>query len=213
MPVNLKELNLAPKGGIYALAPDIPANKNTTFSIKVGRTIDFKKRLNSYHLCFNAGFRVIALLPLKNSTPEEQRKSRTMQLEKLAGELLGKSRSYANRERRGSEWYDTTVPNIHRIFKEVHKNFKSGQYELTKAPIFQFDDNYINIFEVDVEKSIQVPMYVKSSDENKILLSKTAKTKKYPKPPKPPPPKKISKKKKKPVLAVYKKKKKRRGRA
>ena len=120
MPVNLKELNRAPKGGIYALAPHIPKNPNTKFSIKVGRTIDFKTRLNSYHLCFNAGFRVIALLPLKNSTPEEQRKSRTMQLEKLAGELLGKSRSYANRETRGSEWYDTTVLNIKSIFNEVH---------------------------------------------------------------------------------------------
>ena len=79
-----------------------------------------------------------------------------MQLEKLAGELLGKSRSYANRERRGSEWYETTVGDVHRIFNEVHKNFRSGQYDLTKAPIFQFDDNYINISRVapELKKSL-----------------------------------------------------------
>ena len=53
-----------------------------------------------------------------------------MMLEKEAGKLLGKPRTYANRERRGSEWYDATVKEIHTIFQTIHKTFKKGKYEV-----------------------------------------------------------------------------------
>ena len=108
-PVNLKELEDCKRGGIYAVAEKTKAGP---FSIKIGRTINFKTRLNAYHLCWNQGFRVIALLPLIDRTPQADREKRTMILEKAAGELLGKSRTYPNRKARPSEWYFTTVSNV-----------------------------------------------------------------------------------------------------
>ena len=177
MVVNLKELSRAIKGGIYALAQDVPDDPKVRFSIKIGRTINFKNRLNDYHLCFNGGYRIIALLPLKNSCPDELRKPRSMLLEKEAGKLLGKPRTYANRARRGSEWYDASVKEVHAIFQKIHKSFKSGKYDLTKAPIIKFDEDYLNIFDIGVQKKFPVGMYVKDQTGTKIKLSRVATTK------------------------------------
>ena len=65
MPVNLKELFFfitkfnCNNGGIYALSMDSLEDPNIPFQMKVGRTTDYKDRLNSYHLCYNAGYRMI----------------------------------------------------------------------------------------------------------------------------------------------------------
>ena len=170
MVVKLKELDRAPRDGIYALAEN---TKSGPFPIKVGRTVNFKDRLNNYHLCFNSGFRVIALLPLKDRTPLDDRLKLTMKLEKEAGKLLGKPRTYANRTSRGSEWYFTTVSKIQTIFKTLHTTFNKGHYSLTKPPIFKFNDNFINIFNIEGVKTI--PYKIKSITEEKIVLKKNVK--------------------------------------
>ena len=177
MVVKLKELENAKRGGIYCLSENVPSNPDRIFTVKIGRTIDFKKRLDNYNLCFNSGFRLICLLPLQPRTKDADRKSFSMKLEKMAGELLGKPRSYANRASRGSEWYDTTINKIHKIFYQIHKNFKDEKYTLTRPPIIKFDDDYINIFENNHVQKMNVPRYVKSSTSDKIKLSRTAKTK------------------------------------
>ena len=168
MVVLLDELKLATKGGIYALAQDTQAGP---FPIKVGRSVDFKKRLNSYFTCFNDGFRVIALLPLKDNTPMANRLKLSTELEKDAKNLLGVSRYYANRRSRGSEWYFTDVDSIHRLFNRLHKSFHKGKY--TKTPIIKFNDNFLTIFNIEGIRT--TPMHVKFMDENKIVIKKKTK--------------------------------------
>lgn len=186
MPVNLKELEKATKGGIYCIAPDIPVDndggKSIPFYAKIGRTTNFKTRLNSYHLCFNGGFRTIAILPLRERTSDRQKLKLTIELEKEVRNLLGNPKTYGNRVRT-SEWYAVKESEIKKAFTSLHNSFKKGAYFLTKPPIFEFDENHKNIFEIDTAKKIRVPMYVKKTDMNpdnpKITISRTAKTKVY----------------------------------
>jgi hypothetical protein len=166
----LKELDKAESGGLYVLAPVMKAG---SYQMKVGRTVNFRNRLNDYHLCYNAGYYVIALLPLKARTPSKDRLSITMKLEKAAGEKLGKPRTYANRKTRGSEWYYKSTRQILKIFKELHKEFKDGNYFLTDPPIIKFDQNFVNVFNVEGVKTI--PYKVKSADKSKIGLKKNVK--------------------------------------
>lgn len=166
----LKELDKAEAGGIYALAP---AMKAGPYQMKIGRTVNFRNRLNDYHLCYNTGYYVIALLPLKTRTPLKNRLSITMKLEKAAGEKLGKPRTYANRKTRGSEWYFKSTREIHNLFKKLHHEFKDGNYFLTDPPILKFDQKFVNVFDVEGLKTI--PYKVESSDENKIVLKKNVK--------------------------------------
>ena len=166
----LKELDKAESGGLYALATVMKAGP---YQMKIGRTVNFRNRLNDYHLCYNAGYYVIALLPLKARTPPKDRLKITMKLEKVAGEKLGKPRTYANRKTRGSEWYYKSTYQIHKIFKELHKEFKDGNYFLTDPPIIKFDQKFVNVFDVEGVKTI--PYKVKSADKSKIGLKKNVK--------------------------------------
>ena len=172
--LTMKELDKATKGGIFALAQE---TKNGPFQMKVGRTIDFKKRLDQYHLCFNSGFKIIALLPLKNRTKPENRLKLSMELEKHAGEMLGKPRTYLNRKSRGSEWYFKSVHQIHNVFKELHNTFKvDANHFLTEPPMLKFDDNFINIFDVEGVKVIK-KYEVKASNHNFFFIKKNVKMK------------------------------------
>jgi hypothetical protein len=174
----LRELDKAEAGGLYALAPSIKSGK---YQIKVGRTINFRKRLNDYHLCFNEGYYVIALLPLKARTPPKERLKLTMQLEKAAGKKLGKSRTYANRKTRDSEWYYKTTQEIHRLFTELHQEFTSkaltpdepNDYLITTPPIVKFDQKFINIFTAE---GIKTTAYkVVSTNAKKIVIKMNVK--------------------------------------
>ena len=66
----LKELEKVLRRGIYAISQHVSDNptRNRVFTVRIGRTIDFKNRLDSYNLCWNSGFRVIALLGLQPRT-------------------------------------------------------------------------------------------------------------------------------------------------
>jgi hypothetical protein len=168
--MKLRELDKAEAGGLYALAPVM---KSGSYQIKVGRTINFRNRMNAYHLCYNEGYYVVALLPLKARTQPKDRLKITMLLEKAAGEKLGKSRTYANRQTRGSEWYYKSTHQIHALFKSLHQEFKTDNYFLTDPPILKFDQKFVNVFNEEGVKTI--PYKVKSSDENKIVLKKNVK--------------------------------------
>ena len=180
MPVNLKEITKfkANNGGIYALAMDIPLDRDRVFPIKIGRTTDYLKRLNDYHLCFNAGYRMIGLLPLKNTCPIKLRYKRTKELEKLAFNhdiLKGKKKSYPNRASRGSEWYEVTINDIHKLFKSLHNDYKHEKFELTASPMLEFDDDWTNKFNT-YSATIKSTKLISSTPE-KIKISLTAKVK------------------------------------
>ena len=171
--MNLKELEGATACGIYALAP---YSRKGKIQIKVGRTIDFKKRLNDYHLCFNRGFHVIAILPLLNVFDRKESLSFSIQLEKAAGEMLGKPRTYPNRIARGSEWYYKTAIEIQNIFTFLHENFKSDTVAYTQPPQFEFAQDFVNIFAIEGLKKTKDYKII-SADDMKIKLKKTVKSK------------------------------------
>ena len=65
MPIaDIPELKKVSNAGLYCISPEPPCNKEQNF--KLGRTIDLKNRLNSYHLCYNSGFYIYCVLPLSN---------------------------------------------------------------------------------------------------------------------------------------------------
>ena len=179
MPVNLKELTKykANKGGIYALAPDKAEDPDTPFQMKVGRTVNFETRLNSYHLCFNGGYRMIALLPLKNTCPKDLREKRSRELEKRAHDILFRyKKSYPNRSTsRGSEWYAVSINHIKKVFQDLHNEYKSDKYDLTASPILNFEDDYLNKF-VTYSDTTNTHK-VKSSTPDKVVISLKAKVK------------------------------------
>ena len=184
MPAVLKEITKykANNGGLYALSLDMPEDPDRPFQMKVGRTVNYKKRLNDYHLCYNAGYRVIALLPLKNTCPKNLRLPRSTELEKLCHEMLRPYKvSYPNRASRGSEWYNISTNHIRKVFKQLHKEYKNEKYELTAYPLLKFEDDYLNKFDTysDKVKSFKL----KSSTPAKIKISTRASVRKViPKP-------------------------------
>lgn len=145
----IKELQDVSLAGIYAISHMKP--KKGKIDFKVGRTIDFRKRLNGYHLCYNEGFYIYAVLPLqKHKYPlvdKHERKvalSKTVELEKRAHELLQKF-NFTTSTRRKSEWFKATSAHIEKVFQQVHAEF----HYHTIAPITQWSDPYIHVFDVD----------------------------------------------------------------
>ena len=65
MPILFPELKGKSQSGLYAISPQKPSNKETDF--KMGRTVNFTNRLNGYHICWNKGFFIYALLPIRPS--------------------------------------------------------------------------------------------------------------------------------------------------
>ena len=147
MVIKIKEIEDM-TGGLYCLAPHLAKGK---FSMKIGRTINFHDRLNAYHLCFNEGFHLIAILPLKNRLTKKQRTQYVREMEKKVFEILkDDQRTYPNR-RRGSEWYATTITKIKKAFKQVHlSSIKEDTfYNYTLPPIFEFEDPFANVYNIE----------------------------------------------------------------
>ena len=151
MVIKLKELESL-TGGIYCLAPHISKGK---YSMKIGRTVNFKDRLNAYHLCFNEGFHLLGILPLKDRLTKAERMKYVRELEKRVFEIMKDDRrTYPNRNR-GSEWYITTMTRVKSAFKAVHKTSlkEGGQYNYTLPPKFDFENAFVNVYNVEGKTS------------------------------------------------------------
>ena len=172
--VYLPELDNYTKGGLYALAEKHP--KKGRFPIKIGRTIDFKKRLNSYHLCFNSGFHLLAILPLKPQILDEHRLVITSALENACSLALSarsiKPRVYKNRVSRGSEWYNADLYRIRDVFSELHVTFELQGFQFTSPPVFDFNNEFINVFNEEGTKLI-TNYIARDAGAMKIKLTKT----------------------------------------
>ena len=171
MVIKLKELEDL-TGGIYCLSPTISKGR---FSMKVGRTVNFKDRLNAYHLCFNEGFHLLGILPLKARVPEADRMKFVRIMEKKVFELLKDDQmTYPNR-RRGSEWYTATMTKIKKAFKEVHKSSRQNRHQYTMPPMFDFKNSFVNVYNVEGVKNIPMKVDLDKSNEDKIVIKKNTK--------------------------------------
>ena len=83
MPIDdIPELRNTSNAGLYAISPQPPSKKLTDF--KLGRSVNVKKRLNDYHICFNKGYWIYCVLPLTkdlyNEDPLVERKKKILAL-------------------------------------------------------------------------------------------------------------------------------------
>ena len=61
--------------GIYAICEHPPSHAGPR-NVKIGRSIDLRKRLNDYHICFPHGFHIYMLIKLAPATVELSKKQR-----------------------------------------------------------------------------------------------------------------------------------------
>jgi hypothetical protein len=83
--------NFKSNAGIYVISKHPPTKKGVRL-VKIGRSIDVRKRLNDYHICFPQGFEIWMVIKLSDKTRElakPQRIEVTKVLEKrLFAELI-----------------------------------------------------------------------------------------------------------------------------
>ena len=145
---NIKELKPVSNAGLYCISSEPPCNKETNF--KLGRTIDFKNRLNSYHLCYNKGFHIYCVLPLSkkyNLVGTDNRKvakdfTRVLE-KKLFEKLKDYNKTYTTR--RKSEWYRCVKKRVSKALNEIHEEYPDD----TDKPITEWEDDFIDEFVVD----------------------------------------------------------------
>jgi len=73
------------------------------------------------------------------------------EMEKRVFEIMKDDRrTYPNRKR-GSEWYITTMTRVKSAFKAVHKASlkEGGQYNYTLPPKFDFENAFVNVYNVE----------------------------------------------------------------
>ena len=74
--------------GVYVISEHAPTKKGVRL-VKIGRSIDVRKRLNAYHICFPQGFDIWMLIKLSDETKELSKPQRIEVLERrLFTELM-----------------------------------------------------------------------------------------------------------------------------
>ena len=145
MPVYLPELKQATPAGLYAISPSPPSRKKTSF--KVGRTTNFAKRLNDYHICFNDGYYIYCILPLNNKVyegkPAAEKLAMTRRLEKEMFDLLEPYMELRETRSRKSEWYGLKQTDLAEKFQKIHEKFP----EQTLPPIVEWEDAHVRFNE------------------------------------------------------------------
>jgi hypothetical protein len=144
----IKELE-GNNSGIYVISPESPDDQKRNF--KIGRTINMRKRLNNFHICFNEGYYIYAVLPLADKYTQRTKDEKklaieaTSHIEKSVFEVLKKyNKTYSTRSKK-SEWYYATKAEVVRVLEMIHKTLPTH----TKPPIIEWTDDYLHEFEID----------------------------------------------------------------
>ena len=173
MPILFPELKGKSQSGLYAISPDKPSKKKKT-DFKLGRTVNFTKRLNGYHICWNKGYFIYAILPLRPSLFSANQKKELLQftkaLEKAFFKKLSKrpkdiTEELLDTRRYKSEWYVTTPAMLEQLFIEFYAECQQGKHDFmdrrTKQrvtfrdmllePITQWNDPFLSKNDEDDE--------------------------------------------------------------
>ena len=150
MPIaKIKELKNVCNAGIYCISSTEP--KKGLIDVKIGRTIDFKNRLNAYHICWNEGFYIYDVLPLhkkyKLKTKAERKASLDMTIileNELFNMMKDKNVKTTTRTHK-SEWFRCSSDYVADMFQKLHEKFPND----TANPITRWSDPLIHIFDVD----------------------------------------------------------------
>ena len=95
---------------MYLISPKDKKGKVNDF--KIGLTLDMRRRLNSYHLCYNRGYHIHGLILVKSSVNKQDGKEQKLELSRLLRaaesqmfEWLKKYNVKTSTRTRNSEWF------------------------------------------------------------------------------------------------------------
>ena len=137
-------------GGLYCISPYAPCTEKPK-DFKIGRTIHYRNRLNSYHLCFNKGFYIYTCLPLSTKYTFDTKENKkiaydmTKKLEKRAFALLKTFNQHFSTRTHKSEWFNCFKNKVVAVFKKVHSEYPND----TEKPITEWKEEYIHTFDDD----------------------------------------------------------------
>ena len=165
MPILFPELKGKSQSGLYAISPDKPAKKKK-LNFKLGRTVQFTKRLNSYHICWNKVFYIYVMLPLRPGLFPNQKKELlqfTKALEKVFFQKVAKGdddikEEHLDTRRYKSEWYITTQETLDKVFKDFYVECQEGKHDfvdkktkqafsfkdMLEEPMTEWDDPFLS---------------------------------------------------------------------
>jgi len=125
MVLKIKQLDVpkksVPLGGLYVISPIEPSAKPDLF--KIGKSINLKRRLNSYHICFPQGFFIYALLIAKTAKSRPLRIEEIGNLETTLFEII-KTRSDTHHKKYISgarEMFQLSPKDMNEVFTELQK--------------------------------------------------------------------------------------------
>jgi hypothetical protein len=121
--------------GIYVISEHPPSKRGIKL-VKIGRSIDLRKRLNSYHICFPEGFHVWMVIKLSPETLKLTKKERihvTKVLEqRVFLELM--HINLVNDARRFHEYFKITTSADFELLKESIERVSLGARPYTEYP-------------------------------------------------------------------------------
>jgi hypothetical protein len=146
-----------------------------------------RKRLDSYHTCFNEGFYIYTILPLNHKkypldTKENRKKAGAMarKLEKELFNILKSSNQLFTTRKYRSEWFKTSKKDITKAFEQVHKKYPND----TLPPISKWKQDFVKPLSKTKEFELEVqdePLKGMPKDKQKTksgrVVKSTAKTK------------------------------------
>lgn len=152
--------------GIYILSPD-PPGKVSKF--KIGRSVDLRKRINEYHICFPYGFYIYMICTIKHGENEKETLKRLKSLEKSMFILVirngGEKMLYpqegwdvcpsATPSRtqgsvsRSPEWIRISDSGFLKAYKArakllIERHHKDNNYKWINVPRITFTNNHVN---------------------------------------------------------------------
>jgi len=155
MPIaDIPELRNTSNAGLYAISPIPPSKKLTDF--KLGRSVNVKKRLNDYHICFNKGYWIYCVLPLVkdlyHEDPLVERKKKilalTRRLETALFDIVKPDMQLETTRTKKSEWYKMTNAKLKSTFEQIHEQFPN----VTLPPITRWEEPFMHHFDDEGEQ-------------------------------------------------------------
>ena len=155
--------NSVPLGGLYVISPEPPEKHPTLF--KIGKSINLKRRLNSYHICFPQGFYIYTLLIAKTAKNRQKRIDEVGSLETSLFRII-KARSASHHKKYLSgarEMFDLKPNDMRDVFAELHRK---------KSDIIQtLDINPLSSIAHIEAKDFLIPDEGKTTRENLMAVN------------------------------------------
>lgn len=115
--------------GIYVISPD-QYKPNKSIRFKIGRSINLRKRLNDYNICYNEGYYVYFCI-IVNDNEDVNRTSQikkdlieiTKELEEEINEDLRQYNETYDTRKYKAEWFKLSLSKMEKEIKDIENNY------------------------------------------------------------------------------------------